>query len=138
VPCEIGKRSHARSSDVAPNFLLSHAEAGISEKKQPRVAVSGNYFADLGVKPLLGRLFMSGEGERPGEPLQVILGYSFWRKNFAEDCSIVGKQVQINGKSATVIGVAPEEFHGTFFAFDMDGYLPLSYVLFSTFHRRPV
>ncbi len=56
----------------------------------------------------------------------MVLGYSFWRKNLAEDRTIVGKQVKINGKSAMVIGVTPEEFHGTFFAFNMDGYLPLA------------
>ena len=110
-------------------FAYATGIAGLSREGNPREfaysAVSGNYFSVLGVKPLLGRVFLPGEGEHPGEPLQVVLGYSFWRKNFAEDRSIVGKQVQINGQSATVIGVTPKEFHGTFFAFDMDGYLPL-------------
>jgi putative ABC transport system permease protein len=89
-------------------------------------AVTGNYFSALGLKPALGRLFVPGEGEKPGEERLVVLGYSFWQKRFSGDPGIVGKQVRINGKPVTVMGVTPEEFHGTFFAFDMDGYLALS------------
>ena len=89
-------------------------------------AVTGNYFSALGVKPLLGRLLLPGEGERPGEGLLVVLGYSFWQKRFGGDAAIVGKQVLINGQPAIVIGVTPKEFHGTLFAFDMDGYLSLN------------
>jgi predicted permease len=91
-------------------------------------AVTGNYFSALGVKPLLGRVVLPGEGEKPGEELLVVLGYSFWQKRFGADPSVVGKRVLVNGKPATIIGVTPKEFHGTFFAFDMDGYLSLNAV----------
>jgi predicted permease len=89
-------------------------------------AVTGNYFSALGVKPLLGRLLLPGEGEKPGEGLLVVLGYSFWQRRFGGDAAIVGKPVLINGQPAIVIGVTPKEFRGTFFAFDMDGYLSLN------------
>ena len=89
-------------------------------------SVTGNYFSALGVKPALGRLFLPGEAEKPGEELLVVLGYSFWRNKFGGDPHIIGKPVRVNGKQATVIGVTPREFHGTTFAFDMDAYLPLS------------
>jgi predicted permease len=89
-------------------------------------AVTGNYFSALGLRPALGRLSLPGEGETPGEPLFVVLDYSFWQRKLAGDPGIVGKQVLFNGKSATVIGVAPRGFHGSLFAFEMDGYVPLS------------
>ena len=88
--------------------------------------VTGNYFSALGVKPLLGRLFLDGEGEQPRDETNVVLGYAFWQRNFGGDPAIVGKQVLVNGKPSTVLGITPPEFHGTFFAFDVDGYLPLS------------
>ena len=88
--------------------------------------VTGNYFSALGVKPALGRLFLPGEGEKPGEELLVVLGYSFWQSKFRGDPHVIGKSVRVNGKQATVIGVTPRNFHGTMFAFDMDAYLPLS------------
>jgi predicted permease len=37
----------------------------------------------------------------------------------------VGKQVLVNGRAATIVGVTPKDFHGTLFAFELDGYLPL-------------
>ena len=90
------------------------------------ISVTGNYFSALGVKPALGRLFLPGEGERPGEELLVVLGYSFWHSKFGGDPHVIGKSVQVNGKQATVIGVTPREFHGTAFLLDMDAFLPLS------------
>src|SRR5215831_17328329 len=45
-------------------------------------SVTGNYFSALGVKPALGRLFLPGESEKPGEELLVVLGYSFWQSKF--------------------------------------------------------
>jgi predicted permease len=89
-------------------------------------AVTGNYFSALGVKPLLGRLLLPGEGEKPGEELLVVLGYAFWQKRFGGDAAVVGKRVLVNGQPAVIIGVTPKEFHGTLFAFDMDGYLSLN------------
>jgi putative ABC transport system permease protein len=90
------------------------------------VAVTGNYFSGLGVKPTLGRLFLPSESEKPGEELLVVLGYSFWQSKVGGDPQVIGKSVRVNGKQATVIGVTPRDFHGTTFAFDMDAYLPLS------------
>ena len=89
-------------------------------------AVTGNYFYALGLKPALGRLFLPGEGETAGDPLIVVLGFSYWQKKLGGDPGVVGKQVLFNGRSATVVGVAPEEFHGSLFAFNMDGYVPLN------------
>ena len=88
--------------------------------------VSSNYFSALGVKPALGRLVLPGEGERPGEPAIVVLGYGFWQRRFGGDPEVIGKQARVGGKPATIVGVAPKEFNGQFSAFEMDAYAPLS------------
>ncbi len=88
--------------------------------------VTGNYFSTLGLQPALGRLFLPSEGEAGGKDPYIVLGYSFWQKKFGGDPSIVGKQALIDGQEATIIGVAPKGFHGTNFALDFDGYLPLN------------
>src|SRR5215467_1241693 len=89
-------------------------------------SVSSNYFATLGLTPTLGRLILPGAGEHPGEPGMVVLGYSFWKKRFGGDPDVIGKHVRVDGKPATVVGVAPEEFRGQFAGVELDAYLPLS------------
>ena len=89
-------------------------------------AVSSNYFSALGVKPGLGRLILPGEGERSGEPAIVVLGYSFWQRRFGGDSGVIGKQVRVVGKPATIVGVASREFRGQLAGFDFDAFVSLS------------
>jgi predicted permease len=88
--------------------------------------VTGNYFSALGLKPALGRLFLPGEGEKSGSEALAVIGYSYWQRRFGGNSNVIGKQVLLNGKPATIIGVTPKGFRGTAFALDLDGYLPLS------------
>ncbi len=88
--------------------------------------VSNNYFSALGVKPALGRLVLPGEGEHPGEPAIVVLGYGFWQRRFGGDPNVIGKQVRVGGKPATIVGVTPKEFNGQLSGFEVDAYTPLS------------
>ena len=88
--------------------------------------VTGNYFSALGLKPAQGRLFLSGEGRVIGADPIVVLGYSYWRKRFGGDPSIVGKQVEIDDVPTTVVGVTPEDFHGTYSVLETEAYLPLT------------
>ncbi|MBA0084713.1 MAG: ABC transporter permease [Acidobacteria bacterium Pan2503] len=88
--------------------------------------VTGNYFTALGIKPALGRLILPAEGQIPGADPILVLGYSYWQKRFNGDRSVIGKQVQINGHSATIVGIAPQGFNGTYAILNNDGYIPLS------------
>jgi predicted permease len=88
--------------------------------------VTGNYFSVLGVKPALGRLILGSEENQPGEQPVLVLGYSYWQKRFGGNPGVIGKQVRVNGKQATIIGVAPKQFQGVIAVTDVDMYLPLS------------
>src|SRR5260370_12163979 len=74
--------------------------------------VTGNYFSALGIRPAVGRLILPTEGQAPGADPVLVLGYSYWQKRFAGDLSVVGKQVEINSHSFTIVVVAPQEFYG--------------------------
>jgi hypothetical protein len=89
-------------------------------------AVTGDFFTGLGLKPAAGRLFVPGEGERPGSELLCVVSHTYWQKRFGGDPAIVGRQVRIDGKPARVVGVAPKGFHGPYAGVDMDGYLSFS------------
>jgi predicted permease len=74
--------------------------------------VSGNYFTALGVQPWLGRLFTDDDDRIPGGHPVAILSYAYWQRRFASDPSIIGKQIILNAKPITVIGVTPPNFYG--------------------------
>lgn len=88
--------------------------------------VTGNYFPALGMRPAAGRLFFSGEGERPGVDTPIVLGYAFWQRNFAGNPAVIGRQFRLDGHSARVIGVVPKDFLGTWAGVEMDAYVPVN------------
>lgn len=70
---------------------------------------SDNVFGLLGVKPTLGRAFVSGE-DRPGAPHVAILSDGLWRRRFGADPRILGKTITLSGDPYTVVGVMPSQF----------------------------
>jgi predicted permease len=88
--------------------------------------VTGNYFSALGIKPALGRLILPSEGQTPGADPVLVLGFGYWQKRFGGDKSVIGKQVQMDDRAVTIIGVTPRDFQGTYAFLNMDGYIPLS------------
>jgi predicted permease len=73
--------------------------------------VTGNYHIGLGVQPLLGRLLMDEDDKASANPVAV-LSYRSWRKRFGGDAAVVGKQINLNNRAFTVIGVTPPGFEG--------------------------
>ena len=71
--------------------------------------VNAAYFTDLGVAPLLGRVFDPGD-ERPGADPVVLLDEAVWRKRFGADAAIVGRAIGVNGHPFTVVGIVPTAF----------------------------
>ncbi len=71
--------------------------------------VTAGYFKVMRATPLLGRDFSDAD-DQPGAPPVTIISYAFWQQRFGGDPNIVGKQVTLDDKSYTVIGVMPESF----------------------------
>ncbi|HEX8720562.1 MAG TPA: ABC transporter permease [Pyrinomonadaceae bacterium] len=86
--------------------------------------VTADYFKVLGVGAGLGRTFVEEEGRSPAAV--VVLGHDLWRARFGADAGVVGRQVQLNGLSFTVVGVAPEHFYGTEAGLRRELWVPLS------------
>jgi len=85
-------------------------------------SVTANFFATMGVRPFLGHDFEAGD-EVPGRPRKVILSDSLWLTRFGGDPAIVGRQLQLNGFSYEVAGVAPPQMR--FPERDLDFWTPL-------------
>ena len=76
--------------------------------------VSGNYFDVLRVRPELGRFFSNAEsGDEQNAHAVVVISHSMWKNRYHSDPSVVGASVRINRFPYTIIGVAPENFHGS-------------------------
>jgi putative ABC transport system permease protein len=81
---------------------------GSAEPERIRSAiVSPAFFSALGIKPILGRTLLPGE-DQPGKDLSVVISRRLWQRRFNSDPNVVGKTVDLNGKSFTVVGVIAE------------------------------
>jgi len=73
-------------------------------------AVSGSYFATLGVGAELGRPIQPADDDAHARV--VMLSDTLWRRRFSSDPRVVGTTVSISGERFEVIGVAPSSFSG--------------------------
>jgi len=74
-------------------------------------AVTGNYYAALGVQPAVGRV-LNDEDDKAGAAPVAVLSHRYWQKRFGGDAAIVGKQINLNNVSFTVVGVSAKGFDG--------------------------
>jgi predicted permease len=95
----------------------------------PGTIVSGNIFDVLGVRPAAGRLLTAADDQPGGGPdgWAVVISHRFWVEHYAADASVIGRHVQLNGYSVTIVGVAPESFAGIMVSSRPDFYMPLNY-----------
>jgi predicted permease len=73
------------------------------------VRVTAGALELLGARPVQGRLF-SAEDDAPGAPLTTILGYGYWQQRFGGAPDVVGRTIQLDGRSHEIIGVLPQGF----------------------------
>jgi len=101
-------RAQSRSfEDLAVFATWNFNLAGKGEPERlSGLRVSSNLLPLLGVRPVIGRGFLPRE-DQPGGGHVVLISYGLWRRRFGSDPSIVGHSVQLDGRSATVIGVLP-------------------------------
>jgi putative ABC transport system permease protein len=86
-------------------------------------ALSDNYFTVIGIRPILGRLFVRGDDDKKSP--SAVLSYSCW-KRWGADPQIIGKTLTLRRHTLTIIGVAPKSFSGTVFGFGTDVFVTLA------------
>ncbi len=82
---------------------------GAEPERVPRAGVTPSFFNVLGVQPFLGRVFRSDE-DQPNTQSVVIISHGLWQRRFGSDPGIIGKQVQMNARQLTIVGVMPPGF----------------------------
>jgi predicted permease len=113
-------------SDLAA-FMPTPAHLSVPGQTPERTwveIVSPNYFALARVAPAHGRLLRPGEGETSGGAPVIVLSHRYWQRRFGGDVSIVGRQIVLNARPFTVLGIAPPEFTGLSWAMAVSGFVP--------------
>lgn len=104
---------HEQKSFERLAAYLNGSTVNLTADGEPR-RYTGAYMTEdflriLGVTPLMGRDFTL-EDNQPGAPKVLLLSHGVWQRDFGGDTNIVGKDVRLNGKPATIIGVMPQGF----------------------------
>ena len=86
--------------------MVMNGADGVAETV-PRQWVTARIFEVLGVRPVVGRMFVASDEQKPNV---VVLSEGLWRTRFGSDPGIVGRDVRFDGDSFTVVGVAPADF----------------------------
>jgi putative ABC transport system permease protein len=97
-------------SDMAVFFDRSLNLTSDGEPEEvPGQFATVNLFSVLGTNPLLGRTFVADDA-RDNQSSAVIISYALWQRRFGGDTGIVGRQITLNNRQNTVIGVMPANF----------------------------
>jgi macrolide transport system ATP-binding/permease protein len=122
---------YEKSSTLFESFIVDRImgttlSVGDRAERASGGIVSANYFDALGIQPILGRGFRPEEGTgRNAHPVTVI-SYRTWKDRFGGNPNIVGRTQSLNGVQHTIVGVAPEKFHGTFIGYSFSFWVPTS------------
>lgn len=104
------RRNHVFSAmalyDFGIGLNLGHGDRPESVKG---MHVSGDYFKVFGFSPLVGRTFIQAE-DLPSGPKVALISQRLWESHYAGDPATIGRTIELNGDSYTVIGIMPASF----------------------------
>lgn len=121
---EVRERRDLFTGVAAQTLAVVAVGEGSEARRTLSAIVSAHFFEVLGMPVARGRGF-SAEEETPGvDQSIVVVSHAYWRNSgFRSD--LVGSSVRINGRPYTIVGIAPESFHGTMTMLGPDLYFPL-------------
>jgi predicted permease len=117
------RQTHAVEDVVASNYTNQTVTGSDVPDGVTVIEMTGSHFQFLGLSPLLGRYFDLADAPDGKDPQPIaVLSYKFWQRHYRGDPSVVGKTIQLDHKSYTIIGVMPVRFTWR----DGEVYIPLN------------
>ena len=89
------------------------------------LSTTGDYFAALGARTAIGRSIGPADDEPPVGSQVIVLSYAYWQRTFAGDRSVLGRELIVDDRRFTVVGVAERGFNGDGLA-AVDAFIPFS------------
>ncbi|HEV8136250.1 MAG TPA: ABC transporter permease [Pyrinomonadaceae bacterium] len=112
---------------AAYNFASRNlTEQGQTAERLLSLAGTADFFPLFGVAPARGRVFRPEEFE-PGNDNVVVLTDRLWARRFGSDPNVVGRKIQLDGKSVEIIGVMPPAFDHPILWGPIDIWQPLTF-----------
>ena len=124
---EIRQRSHLFEASTAWSFTRFDLAAGGEAQLVEGIWTDGGFFEMLGVPAVLGRTLSPQDDQRGGGPdgPVAVIGYGFWQRQFGGAADVIGRAVNLDGVSFTIVGVTPPEFFGLEVGRSFDVAVPL-------------
>ena len=123
---DLRDRSGVFAGLVAYRFTPIAASANGVNERLWAYLVSGNYFGVLGVRPAVGRAISEEDDAQRGASPVTVISFRYWQQRFGGDAGAIGRPVVVNGRTYTIIGVAPRGFFGTEVVAAPDFWFPLA------------
>ena len=118
-------RQQTSFSHFVPAYGESYNLSGAETPESVEGArVGADYFAMLGVRPALGRGFRAEEAA-PGHEQVVLLSHGLWQRRFGADPGVVGREIRLDDRPHTVVGVMPASMD--FALFDEELWVPVAF-----------
>ena len=99
---------------------------GAETIKLQGVAVARNFFELLELRPLAGRAFLPGEGNKEAEKT-IVISYGLWQQYFGGDPQIIGRDIELDGSAYSVIGIMPSNVQFPFGNEGSQSWVPRSF-----------
>lgn len=122
---DLRDRNHSFEDLAAFDAGQAGLDTGDSTTRVWLMQVSGNFFDALHLQPALGRLFRASDEHGFDSAPYVVISYNYWHRQFHDDPSVIGRTIRLNTHPFTIVGVAPQGFHGILLFFNTDIYVPL-------------
>jgi putative ABC transport system permease protein len=103
------QQSHSFSAMAVVNNVAFNLSGVAQPENIGGYAVSPNFLALVGVRPVLGRDFLPGE-EKPGTAPVILLSYQLWQSHLGGDPAVIGRSITLDGRSFSIVGILPPAF----------------------------
>jgi putative ABC transport system permease protein len=74
--------------------------------------VTANYFDVLQLRPSAGRFFRADEDQVRDRDAVAVISFGYWQRQFGGSDAVIGRQIRLNGRLFSIVGVAPRGFTG--------------------------
>ena len=124
----IRERADAFQGVAAHSWVRAVLTGGERPRLVTGESVSASYFDVLGIPPALGRGFTAEEERIPLAAPVIVVSHGLWQRRFGGRPDVIGKTLELSGRSYSIVGVAPPSLHGAVPGIPTDFWVPVSMI----------